>query len=130
MSDSQSFNNWEELTSKALESVGELFESASRDLCKEFLYFTHDKLSEYSEKPSEGNQKGFEFLHAQSRLNHKNSEITRIFLRELNVYFEGLSSHDFDTRDNFNSGDGSHLSLVNQDEFDVNIALVAARQRA
>ena len=130
MSDNQSFSNWQELTGKALESVGELFDEASRSLCKDFLFFTHDKLSEYSERPSEGNKKGFEFLHAQSRLSHKNNEITRIFLRELRVYFEGLSKHDFESRDNFDSGDGSHLSLVNQDEFDENIALVAARQRA
>ncbi|MDX2464298.1 MAG: DUF1631 family protein [Porticoccus sp.] len=130
MSDNQSFNNWQELTSKALESVGELFDEASRSLCKEFLFFTHDKLSEYSEKPSEGNKQGFEFLHAQSRLNHKNNEITRIFLRELRVYFEGLTSHKFEARDDFDSGDGAHLSLVNQDEFDENIALVATRQRA
>ncbi len=130
MSDNQSFSNWQELTGKALESVGELFDEASRSLCKDFLFFTHDKLSEYSERPSEGNKKGFEFLHAQSRLSHKNNEITRIFLRELRVYFEGLSKHDFSSRDNLDSGDGSHLSLVNQDEFDENIALVAARQRA
>lgn len=130
MSTTRSFSNWQELTSKALESVGDLFEGAARDLCKEFLYFTHDKLSEYSEKPSEGNKKGFEFLHAQSRLSNKNNEITRIFLRELKVYFEGLPRHDFSSRDNFSSGGGSHLSLVNQDEFDENIALVAARQRA
>ena len=41
-----------------------------------------------------------------------------------------MSKHDFSSRDNLDSGDGSHLSLVNQDEFDENIALVAARQRA
>jgi Protein of unknown function (DUF1631) len=130
MSGPESFNNWQELTGKALETVSDLFDDVSRALCKEFLFFAHDKLSEYSEKPSEGNKKGFEFLHAQSRLNHKNNEITRIFLRELKVYFEGLTSHDFDARDDFNSGKESHLSLVNQDEFDENIALVATRQRA
>tara|TARA_R110001592_G_scaffold363352_2_gene684754 strand:+ start:15496 stop:17853 length:2358 start_codon:yes stop_codon:yes gene_type:complete len=130
MSDNQSFNNWQELTGKALESVGQLFDEKSRSLCKEFLFFSHDKLSEYSEKPSGGNKQGFEFLHAQSRLNHKNNEITRIFLRELRVYFEGLTSHEFEARDDFDSGDDAHLSLVNQDEFDENIALVAIRQRA
>jgi len=130
MSGPESFKNWQELTSKALETVSGLFDDVSRALCKEFLFFAHDKLSEYSEKPSEGNKKGFEFLHAQSRLNHKNNEITRIFLRELKVYFEGLTAHDFDARDDFNSDKESHLSLVNQDEFDENIALVATRQRA
>jgi len=130
MSDNQSFSNWQELTGKALESVSDLFDEASRALCKDFLFFAHDKLSEYSERPSEGNKKGFEFLHAQSRISQKSNEITRIFLRELRVYFEGLAKHDFKARDNFGSGDESNLSLVNQDEFDENIALVAARQRA
>jgi hypothetical protein len=130
MSDNQSFNNWQELTGKALESVRGLFDETSRSLCKEFLFFAHDKLSEYAEKPSEGNKRGFEFLHAQSRLNHKNNEISRIFLRELKVYFDGLTSHEFEARDDFDSGDSACLSLVNQDEFDENIALVATRQRA
>ena len=130
MSDNQSFSNWQELTGKALESVSGLFDEASRALCKDFLFFAHDKLSEYSERPSEGNKKGFEFLHAQSRISQKNNEITRIFLRELRVYFEGLAKHDFKARDDFGSSDNSKLSLVNQDEFDENIALVAARQRA
>lgn len=130
MSDNQSFSNWQELTGKALESVSDMFDEASRKLCKDFLFFAHDKLSEYSERPSEGNKKGFEFLHAQSRISQKNNEITRIFLRELRVYFEGLAKHDFKARDDFGSSDNSKLSLVNQDDFDENIALIAARQRA
>lgn len=130
MSDKESFNSWQELTGQALASVSDLFDEASRILCKEFILFVHDKLSGYSTKSYESNKKSFEFLQAQSRLNHKNSEITRIFLRELRVYFEGLSSRDFSARDNLNSSGGTHLSLVNEEEFDENIALVAARQRA
>ena len=100
----------------------------SRDALKTFLHTVHDRLIDYAQKPPE-ETRGFEFLHARSLISSRHNEILRIFVREMDHYFDQFVSGELHDPAAEGSGDEA-LALMNQDVLEEDLALSAIRTRA
>ncbi len=101
----------------------------ARSMFNAFLLDVHDKLIDYSQKPSE-DQKSFEFLHARSRISAKHNEISRIFLKELEHYFDRFAAQELSSPEDIEGDADEGLALLDHDALEENIALAAIRKRA
>ena len=86
-------NNWRGVSERGVTLIRELALDMSRVAFKQFLHTVHDRLIDYSQKPSEGEQ-GFEFLHARSHISARHNEISRCFLRTLYESFDHFSARE------------------------------------
>jgi hypothetical protein len=71
-------SNWHGLSDRGVAMIRELVLETSRTAFKTFLHTVHDRLIDYAQKPTEGDQ-GFEFLHARSQISARHNEILRFF---------------------------------------------------
>ncbi|MEH6469057.1 MAG: DUF1631 family protein, partial [Porticoccus sp.] len=129
MSNSGLTKNWQELTDKGTTAVREMVLDMARSMFNAFLHDVHDRLIDYSQKPSE-DQKSFEFLHARSRISAKHNEISRIFLRELSDYFDRFAAQDLSSPEDIEGDADGGLALLDHDALEESIALGAIRKRA
>lgn len=115
--------------------IRELVLETSRTAFKTFLHTVHDRLIDYSQKPTEGDQ-GFEFLHARSQISARHNEISRIFLRTLDEAFDRFAEQE-------QKGSTSHvdaasptgknaknISLMDDADVEEDLALSSIRKRA
>jgi len=133
-------NNWRGVSDRGVAMTRELVLETSRTAFKTFLHTVHDRLIDYSQKPSEGEQ-GFEFLHARSQISARHNEISRRFLRTLDEAFDLFSTRE-PSRNPGHLGDGSaplsvgrtearqHIALMNDGEVEEDLALSSIRKRA
>jgi hypothetical protein len=129
MSNSGLTKNWQELTDKGTTAVREMVLDMARSLFNGFLHDVHDRLIDYSQRPDE-DQKSFDFLHARSRISAKHNEISRVFLKELEHYFDRLSAQDLSSPEDIEGDADGGLALLDHDALEENIALAAIRKRA
>lgn len=128
MNNSGSTDNLRAYPDRGLTAVREMTLAFSRDAIKTFLHTVHDRLIDYAQKPSE-ETRGFEFLHARSQISNRHNEILRIFVREMDRYFDQFASGEL--RDPTVEGGGDEaLALMNQDVLEEDLALSAIRTRA
>lgn len=117
----------------------ELVLEASRSAFKSFLHTVHDRLIDYAQKPSEGEQ-GFEFLHARSQISSRHNEISRTFLRALDESFDRFIER-VPTSVAEEAGPGGpsvpssgggrqKITLMNDAEVEEDLALSSIRKRA
>ncbi|WP_461518273.1 DUF1631 family protein [Porticoccus sp.] len=133
-------NNWRGVSDRGVAMTRELVLETSRTAFKTFLHTVHDRLIDYAQKPSEGEQ-GFEFLHARSQISARHNEISRRFLRTLDEAFDLFSTRE-PSRNLGPLGDGSaplsvgrtearqHIALMNDGEVEEDLALSSIRKRA
>ena len=129
MSSSGLTKNWQELAGKGLTAVREVVLDMSGTTFNAFLQDVNDRLLDYSQKPND-DKKNFEFLLARSLIRAKHNEILRIFLREINRYFDQFAAKDFSSVDDIEGDSQGGLALLDHDALEENIALVAIRKRA
>ncbi len=115
--------------------IRELVLDTSRTAFKTFLHTVHDRLIDYSQKPTEGD-KGFEFLHARSQISARHNEISRIFLRTLDEAFDRFaeqeqkgSSGAVDAGSPAGKKAGN-ISLMDDADVEEDLALSSIRKRA
>ena len=128
MNNSGSTDNLRANSDRGLTAVREMTLAFSRDAIKTFLHTVHDRLIDYAQKPSE-ETRGFEFLHARSQISNRHNEILRIFVREMDRYFDLFASGELHDPAVEGSGDET-LALMNQDVLEEDLALSAIRTRA
>jgi hypothetical protein len=128
MNNSGSTDNLRAYPDRGLTAVREMTLAFSRDAIKTFLHTVHDRLIDYAQKPSE-ETRGFEFLHARSQISSRHNEILRIFVREMDCYFDQFVSGELHDTATEGSGDEA-LALMNQDVLEEDLALSAIRTRA
>ena len=128
MNNSGSTDNLRAYPDRGLTAVREMTLAFSRDAIKTFLHTVHDRLIDYAQKPSE-ETRGFEFLHARSQISNRHNEILRIFVREMDRYFDLFASGELHDPAVEGSGDET-LALMNQDVLEEDLALSAIRTRA
>ncbi|WP_461480618.1 DUF1631 family protein [Porticoccus sp.] len=115
----------------------ELVLETSRAAFKAFLHTVHDRLIDYSQKPSEGEQ-GFEFLHARSQISARHNEISRGFLRTLDESFDRFSEQASGLPPVAAQGTErpeaarirQQITLMQDDEIEQDLALSSIRKRA
>lgn len=133
-------NNWRGLSERGVALIRELALDMSRVAFKQFLHTVHDRLIDYSQKPSEGEQ-GFEFLHARSQISARHNEILRVFLRTLDEAFDRFVEGRSDSPYSSPQAPGSEssgrsvplrekISLLNDTELEEDLALSSIRKRA
>ena len=128
MNNSGSTDNLREYSGRGLAAVREMTLAFSRDAIKTFLHTVHDRLIDYAQKPSE-ETRGFEFLHARAQISNRHNEILRIFVREMDRYFDQFASGELHDPTVEGGGDEA-LALMNQDVLEEDLALSAIRTRA
>ena len=115
--------------------IRELVLETSRTAFKTFLHTVHDRLIDYAQKPTEGDQ-GFEFLHARSQISARHNEILRIFLRSLDEAFDrfaeqeqkgGIGAVDAGSPAGKNA---ANISLMEDADVEEDLALSSIRKRA
>ena len=128
MNNRGSTDNLRAFSDGGLSDVREIALAFSREAIKTFLHTVHDRLIDYAQKPSEA-KRGFEFLHARAQISTRHNEILRIFVREMDRYFDQFASGEL--HDATVAGDDDEaLTLMNQDVLEEELALSAIRTRA
>ncbi len=133
-------NNWRGVSERGVTLIRELALDLSRAAFKQLLHTVHDRLIDYSQKPSEGEQ-GFEFLHARSQISARHNEISRRFLSTLDEAFDRFSARELG-RNLGSLADGpkpsslvgsearKHIALMNDADVEEGLALSSIRKRS
>lgn len=133
-------NNWRGASERGVTLIRELALDMSRAAFKQFLHTVHDRLIDYSQKPSEGEQ-GFEFLHARSQISARHNEISRRFLRTLDEAFDHFSAREpgrnlgplaggTEPPSLGRSQARKHIALMNDADVEEDLALSSIRKRS
>lgn len=126
MSDSTANNNWKQLSQSGLAKIKEIILEGARTGFSDFLHDAHDKLMELAQKPGPS-AKGFDYLYARSGIGSQHAELVDAFAdyleKRFNDFTQGRIEDDKNDRD-------ISLALVNHEEMEEDVAIVATRQRA
>ncbi|MEZ5530423.1 MAG: DUF1631 family protein [Porticoccaceae bacterium] len=132
-------NNWRGLSDRGVALIRELVLEMSRAAFKQFLHTVHDRLIDYAQKPSEGEQ-GFEFLHARSQISARHNEISRCFLRSLDEAFDRFSAPEpgrhlagsmaGEERRPLHPSSHRDMALMGDEDVEEDLALSSIRKRA
>lgn len=132
-------NSWRGLSDRGVALIRELALEMSRAAFKQFLHSVHDRLIDYAQKPSEGDQ-GFEFLHARSQISARHNEVSRCFLRYLDEAFDRFATPEpgrhlvgamaGEEKQVFSTSSRQKLSLMGDEDVEEDLALSSIRKRA
>ncbi len=125
MSDPGPNTNWKQLSQSGLAKVKEIVLDGSRTAFSDFLHDTHDKLMELAQKPGPS-AKGFDYLYARSGIGSQHAELVAAFEAHLDQCFENFAQGKSEQDP---AADVS-LALVNHEEMEEDVAVVATRQKA